>query len=140
VIRVRSIEDSINSSTEAVKNYESFNNELRFSIFTKETQTFLGIISLKIINKAIVYFEVAYWLKTSQTGKGYMMEDISLIEKYAFNKLNAKRLEIRVAENNIKSINVLKNSSYTYEGRLLNTIQLPNAAVDNALVFGKICV
>jgi len=137
---VQSVEDSIISCKASIENYKTFNDELRFSIFCTKTNNFLGIISLKIINKSIGFFEIGYWLRTSSTGNGYMIEAINLLEQHAFSKLEAKRLEIRVADNNIKSINTIKQSSYNYEGKLMNAIQLPNDALGNALVFGKISI
>ena len=135
---VKSIKDSVQSTKNAIDNYEAFNDELRFSIFCNRTQMFLGIISLTFINKSIAFFEIGYWLRTSQTGKGYMIEAVKLIEKYAFSELNAKRLEIRVAEQNIKSRKTIKHCSFIYEGKLMNASYLPNDEVDNALVFGKV--
>lgn len=130
-------EDSIENTQRAIANFENFEDELRFSIIERETGTFLGAIGLMIVNRDIPYFEIGYWLRTSHVGKGYMTEAVCLIEEYAFKELNAKRVEIKASDKNIKSYAIAERCGYIYEGKLLNHRVLPSGEIGHTVIYAK---
>ena len=78
--------DSISNTQEAIENFENFTGELRYSIIRKSDSHFLGAVGLLIRDKSVPFFEIGYWLRTSETGKGYMSEAVALLDSYAFNE------------------------------------------------------
>lgn len=66
-----------------------------------------------------------------------MSEAVSTVEAYAFNELNAKRVEIKMAENNRKSRAVAERCGYLYEGTYKNDRMLPNGEISNTVVYAK---
>ncbi len=93
---------------EAIENYENFREELRIAIIERSTGRFLGMTGLIICDKSIPHFEIGYWLRTSEVGKGYIAEAVRLVESYAFKELDAQRVQIRAVKSNTKSIAVAK--------------------------------
>lgn len=129
--------ESVENAKQVIANFENFESELRFSIVEKATNTFIGAIGLIIVDKEIPYFEIGYWLRKSCVGKGYMTEAVKLVEEYAFNELNAKRVEIKASDLNVKSYSVAIRCGYKLEGKLLNHRKLPNGNIGNTVVYAK---
>ncbi|WOG30130.1 GNAT family protein [Endozoicomonas sp. 8E] len=122
---------------EAIKNYESFNGELRFFIIEKSTDDLLGAIGLIIRDKTVPFFEIGYWLRDSKAGKGFVSEALKVLEHYAFQELGAKRVEIRAAECNKKSRAVAGRNGYQLEAIFINERRLPSGELSNTVVYGK---
>ena len=91
-------EDTINNIRDAIDQFESFTTELRYSIVRQSDERFLGMIGLLIGDPAVPAYEMGYWLRSSETGKGYMRDAVSLLEHHVFTQLGAEKIEIR-AEN-----------------------------------------
>ncbi|WP_070963880.1 GNAT family N-acetyltransferase [Vibrio sonorensis] len=131
-------EATIESTLKAIDNYQNFEKELRFSIFEKESMTFLGLIGLIIRDKTIPFFEMGYWLSTEHHGKGYVTEAVQAVEQYAFQELGAQRLEIKAAKSNLKSLAIAKRHGYQYEGTLRRARKLPSGELDDIVIYSKI--
>lgn len=121
----------------ALVNFELFVDEFWFNIIEKATGHFIGAIGFIVRDKSVPYFEIGYWLRTSETGKGYVTEAVSLVERYAFQVRCARRLEIKMAESNIKSQAVATRCGYHFEACLVNGRRLPSGDLDNTLIYVK---
>ncbi|PLT28126.1 GNAT family N-acetyltransferase [Peribacillus deserti] len=93
---------------------------LRFLIFHKETQNFIGSTGFHNIDWDIPKCEIGYWLDTRHSGKGYMTEAIKELTRFAMNQLKCKRVEIRCESENLKSRSIPEKLGYTLEGILRN--------------------
>jgi RimJ/RimL family protein N-acetyltransferase len=62
--------------------------------------------------------EIGYWLRVSETGKGYMTEAVSALTQAAFAWCGVERVDIRVAPANQASLNVARRLGYVEEGVL----------------------
>lgn len=122
---------------DATNNFANFIGEFWFNIIEKKTGAFIGAIGFMIRDDTVPYFEIGYWLKTSQTGFGYVSEAIRIVEEYAFIQKGAKRIEIRMAGSNLKSQAVAKRCGYQLEGRFANARCLPSGDLDSTLVYVK---
>ncbi|MCW8330145.1 GNAT family N-acetyltransferase [Photobacterium sp. SDRW27] len=131
--------DSISNTEKAIENFESFTGELRYSIIRKSDDHFLGAIGLMIRDKAVPFFEIGYWIRTSETGKGYVSEAVSLIEEYAFNECKARRIEITAASTNFKSRSVAERCGYQLDTVFANAHRLPSGELSDTAVYSKIC-
>ncbi len=83
------------------------------------------------------FFELGYWIRKTETGKGFAIEAVAVLEEYAFRELRAKRLEIRTAKGNVKSRSVAERSGYHYEAELVNERRLPSGKLTNTIVYAK---
>ncbi|MGR6837965.1 GNAT family N-acetyltransferase [Aliivibrio wodanis] len=131
---------SISNTQKAIDSFNSFTDELRYSIVRKSDGYFLGVISLMIRDKSVPAFEIGYWLRTSVTGEGYISEALVLLESYAFNELGANRVAITAASKNKKSCAVAERGGYQFEGKLLNARRLVSGELDSTMVYAKTCL
>jgi RimJ/RimL family protein N-acetyltransferase len=129
--------DSISNTREAIKNFENFTGELRYSIIRKSDDYFLGAVGLIIRDKSVPFFEIGYWLRTSETGKGYVSEAIALLEKYAFDECGANRVEITAASTNLNSRSVAERCGYQLDAKLVNARRLPSGELSDTIVYSK---
>ena len=132
------IEDTVSNTERAISNYFNFENELRFVIMENSSERLLGIISLIISDKSVPYFEIGYWLRTIETGNGYVTDAVKLLESYAFNELKAKRVAIKTAKSNLKSQAVAERSGYELEAVLANARRLPSGELDSTFIYSKL--
>ncbi|KLV00426.1 GNAT family N-acetyltransferase [Photobacterium aphoticum] len=129
--------ESIENTKQAISNFDNFEGELRYSIIEKDTGRFLGAIGLIIRDKTVPFFEIGYWLRTSSVGYGFISEAVKAVEKYAFEELNANRIEIKAAEHNLKSRSVAERSGYVFEGLLRNERRLPSGELSGTAIYAK---
>jgi len=132
------IEDAISNTERAINNYANFEQELRFAIIESASQRFLGIISLILSDKSVPYFEIGYWLRTSEVGNGYVTDAIKILERYAFNELKAEKVAIITAKSNVKSQAVAQRAGYELEAVLANARRLPSGELDSTLIYSKL--
>jgi RimJ/RimL family protein N-acetyltransferase len=113
--------------------------DLRLHIFHKETGEFIGSSGLHRINWDVPKFEIGYWIDTRSCGKGYMTEAAKGITDFAFNELNAKRVEIRCDSENVRSRAIPEKLKYTLEGILKNDdISVDGTELRDTCVYAKI--
>lgn len=94
--------------------------KLRFHIYHRERGHFIGSSGFHNISWDVPKFEIGYWIKTGEHGKGYMTEAVQGLTQFAFKQLKAKRVEIRCDVRNERSRNVAVRSGYVLEGTLKN--------------------
>jgi RimJ/RimL family protein N-acetyltransferase len=108
----------------------------RVAILSAETGAYLGHCGLHYPDWDVRSFEIGYWLRESASGHGYMTEAIGGLTRYAFEKLRARRIEIRCDPNNLRSAAVAERNGYTLEGRLRNARLTPEGTLRDTLVYG----
>ena len=102
------------------KGYTRFLNreDLWLLLFLKGTNTCVGGSGLHRIDWTVPKFEIGYWLRTSYVGQGYMTEAVKSITDFAFDMLNARRVEIRCDSKNERSASVAHRLNFPLEGVL----------------------
>ncbi len=130
-------EDTINNIRDAIDQFESFTTELRYSIVRQSDERFLGMIGLLIGDPAVPAYEMGYWLRSSETGKGYMRDAVSLLEHHVFTQLGAEKIEIRAAPANQSSRTVAERSGYILVSQLSAERQRPSGEWEDRLVYLK---
>ncbi|MEI8593657.1 GNAT family N-acetyltransferase [Photobacterium sp. Hal280] len=125
------------NTKDALENFSNFTGEFWFNVIEKETGRFIGAVGFIVRDKSVPYFEIGYWLRTSETGKGYISEAVKLVEQYAFNEHAAQRLEIKMASSNLKSQAVAKRCGFQFEASLANARRLPSGELDNTVIYAK---
>ncbi len=113
--------------------------DLRFHLYSKETGEFVGASGLHGINWSIPKFEIGYWLATDFEGNGYITEAVQRIEKFAFEQLGARRVEIRCDEENVKSRSVAERAGFIHEGTLRqDSLSADGNNLRNTCIYAKI--
>ena len=90
------------------------------SIYTRDTQEFVGSTGLHRPNWNVPAFEIGYWICKEHENKGYVNESTNALTRYAFSVLRARRVEIRCDAKNNRSLNVMQRLGFTQEGILKN--------------------
>ena len=111
---------------EAQSNFEQRKTEIRFIITRQSDRRVVGFIGLIIRNLSIPYLEIGFWARTSEMGNGYISRAVKLVEQYAIDEFNVKRLEIKMATSNRASKRVAELSGFTHEATHLSDRVLPS--------------
>jgi len=77
---------------------------------------FAGLIGLKDTDWINKKTEIGYWLAENKQGNGIVSLSVRKLSKYAFQKLKLNRIQIKVAEGNLKSIAIPQRMGFQYEG------------------------
>jgi RimJ/RimL family protein N-acetyltransferase len=101
----RTVEDSEASARRARVAFLQ-RSELRMHLYLKGTDTLVGSSGLQGIDWEVPKFEIGYWLRTRFAGQGYMTEAVGGIMAFAFDRLGARRVEIRCDSLNRRSARV----------------------------------
>jgi len=83
-------------------------------------------------------FEIGYWVRTPETGKGYAQEVTNALIRYAFNALSANKVTICHAEGNIGSQRVIEKLGFTKEGTRQKNELLPNGQLVDEHIYARL--
>jgi RimJ/RimL family protein N-acetyltransferase len=78
----------------------------------------VGGLGLHPRDPRVPAFEIGYWCRGTQTGKGYITEAVRGIAAVAYRALGIRRLEIRCDPENILSIAVARRARFVQEATL----------------------
>jgi RimJ/RimL family protein N-acetyltransferase len=90
------------------------------------------------IDWSIPKFEIGYWCRQKYTGKGYITESVRGLTVFAFKILEAKRVEIRCDQRNMRSRKVAERLGYRLEGTLRNNRLAVDNRLENTCVYSMI--
>lgn len=94
-------------------------NSYCFVIADKETEEYIGQIDLMNIDWKNRCGEIGIVIGAEQhRGKGIGAEALSLLQDFAFNRVNLNRLEIKVHSYNTPALRCYRKSGFVEEGRL----------------------
>lgn len=108
-----------------------------FLIFHQEGRL-LGCVGLHHIHWAIPKFEIGFWLRTSAQRQGYATEAIQAVLGFAFEQLQAKRVEARTDEDNRACRRTCESAGLELKGILRNERMTPMGVVKNTCVYAII--
>lgn len=95
-------------------------DDLRYHMFLRENGRIIGGTGLHRINWSVPSFEIGYWVDSRHTGKGYALEAAAGLTDFAFDRLKARRVEIRCDSLNARSKAIPEKLGYHLEGELHN--------------------
>jgi RimJ/RimL family protein N-acetyltransferase len=87
-------------------------------IFDGVIGRYLGGSGLHRIRWDSRIFEIGYFIRVSEEGKGYITETVQLLTRLAFDRLGANRVEIYVDPRNVRSIRVPERLGFVLESTL----------------------
>lgn len=133
-----SLETVTHNIEQAIHNFENDVSEYRFFILRNSDTRLVGTVGLLIKNLQIPYLEIGYWVRSSESGKGYIGKAIEMLEDYAVKNLEVRRLEIRMAESNSRSRRIAERAGYALEAKIQSDRILPDGTVENSLIYCKL--
>ena len=133
--QVPSLRESIDQQLRAREAFLA-REELQLILFCGDR--LVGSTGLQRIDWEVPKFEIGYWIRTSDTGRGYASEAVSTIASFAFEQLSARRVEIRSSARNQRSRAVPERLGFDLEGILRNDSLEANGTVRDTAVYAKI--
>ncbi len=85
-----------------------------FAVFDKN-DLYLGGGGINNINSDNNFANIGYWIRSSQTKKGYGTAALVSLARWAHNNTSLNRLEVVVAKGNIASHRVAEKAGFTFE-------------------------
>lgn len=112
---------------------------LRLLVYLKDSGQFIASSSLHNIDWEVRKFEIGYWIDTRFGGNGYMTEAVQGISAFAFNQLDARRIEIRCDTKNSKSKLIPERLGFDLEGVIKNEdVSVDGTEWRDTYIFAKI--
>jgi RimJ/RimL family protein N-acetyltransferase len=88
----------------------------------------LGALGLHRIDWRLRNFELGYWRRAGLDGLGVVSESVAALSRMVFDRLLARRIEIRTDDANERSWRLAERAGYTYEALLRrNTVNAVGA-------------
>jgi len=112
--------------------------ELLLLGFLRNTDTLVLSSGLHRIDWDARSFETGYWVRAKYAGQGFVTEAVNGITRFAFEHLEANRVQIRCDAENVRSIAVAKRCGFLLEGRLRHDDLGVGGDLRDTLVFSKI--
>ena len=78
----------------------------------------VGGSGLHRIDWAVPRFEIGYWRRSGYEGRGLIVEAVKALSRMAFDRLGARRVEIRMDPRNVRSVAVAERAGFAFEGLL----------------------
>jgi len=114
-----SVEDTEVNTRQAYAKFMTREN-LRYLIYLKDTEEFVGSTGFHNINWDIPRVEIGYWIDTRFSGKGYMQEAVQKLTHFALDDLGCRRVEIQCESENYRSRAIPEKLGYNLDGILKN--------------------
>ncbi|WP_249652255.1 GNAT family N-acetyltransferase, partial [Lysinibacillus sp. D4A1_S13] len=86
-------------------------------------------ITLKRLHWDIPKFSLHYWLHSAYTKQGYMTEAVKGAIQVAFDKLSARRIEIRIDVTNTNACKLAERLELILEGTMENDFIAPDGSL-----------
>lgn len=109
--------------------------DLTLFLFRLEDGRFVGGSGLHRIDWTIPRFEIGYWVRSSMTGRGFATEAVRRIARFAFDDLDAERVEIWCDARNERSAAVARRAGFPLEARLNRNRRDTSGELSDSLCF-----
>lgn len=98
----------------------------------------LGGTGLHRMDWAVRRFEIGYWVRPEAAGRGHASEAVRLLVALAFDRLAARRVEIRCDTRNVRSRAVAERCGFELEGVLRRDALGVDGDVRDTAVYSRI--
>lgn len=98
----------------------------------------LGGTGLHRMDWAVRRFEIGYWVRPEAVGRGHASEAVRLLVALAFDRLAARRVEIRCDTRNVRSRAVAERCGFELEGVLRRDALGVDGDVRDTAVYSRI--
>lgn len=112
--------------------------DLRLHLYLLDGGAFVGSSGLHRIDWSVPRFEIGYWVRTSMAGRGFATEATRRIADFAFDELQAERVEIWCDARNERSAAVATRAGFTFEARLNRNRIGADGTLSDSLCFARL--
>ena len=98
----------------------------------------VGGTGLHRIDWAQRNFEIGYWCRTSRQRQGYVAEAVQALTRLAFDRLEARRVEIRTDAGNERSWRVAERAGFRLEGVLRGNSLAPSGEFRDTRLYARV--
>ena len=98
----------------------------------------LGAVGLHRIDWPTRCFEIGYWRRQGLGGLGIVGEAVQGLARMAWDRLGARRLEIRMDDDNAASRRVAERAGFTFEGLLRLNALAPDGSPRSTRVYARV--
>ena len=109
--------------------------QFALGIWDAASGRYLGGAGVHIRDLDVPYFELGYWIRDGEEGKGYVREAVVLQTRHLFDDLGANRVEIRCDARNDRSRRIPESLGFLLEGRFRNEARDSDGGLRDTLVF-----
>jgi RimJ/RimL family protein N-acetyltransferase len=99
---------------------------------------FVSGTGLHRIDWRVRRFEVGYWCRTARQGQGLVTEAVRALTRTAFERLQARRVEVRMDDTNERSWRVAQRAGFELEGVLASDSLTPQGEPRDSRVYAKV--
>lgn len=112
--------------------------DLPYLAFEKASGRLVASMGLHRTDWVLPKTEVGYWVRTSETGRGFAREGVLALTSWALDGLEAKRVELVTDERNAGSRAVAERCGFRLEGILHNVMQAPDGRLSNSCIYARL--
>ncbi len=112
--------------------------DLPFLMIAKASGRLIGTCGLHRTAWDVPKTEVGYWVRSSESGKGYVTEAVDRLVAFAFEALAAERIEIVTDAENLASRRVAERCGFTLEGILRRERRAPDGSLRDTCVYARL--
>ena len=98
----------------------------------------LGSTGLHRMDWQLRSFEIGYWRRAGQQGRGIVTEAVLALTRLAFDRLGARRVEIRMDDSNLPSRRVAERAGYVFEGLLRQDSESPQGEPRDTRIYARV--
>ena len=99
---------------------------------------FVGGTGLHRIDWTVRRFELGYWCRTPHQGRGFVTEAVRALTRFAFERLQARRVEVRMDATNQRSSRVAERAGFALEGVLRGDSLTPQGEPRDTRVYALV--
>jgi RimJ/RimL family protein N-acetyltransferase len=99
---------------------------------------FVAGCGLHRIEWTVRRFEIGYWRRTGCGGQGFVTEATTALARMAFDRLDARRVELRMDDANVASWRIAERCGFTLEALLRGDSLTPAGAVRSTRIYARV--
>lgn len=128
------------AATRCLNAEANFNERIDFAYlaFEKTSKRLVASVGLHRTDWAIPKTEVGFWVRTSETGKGYASECVNALTTWALEQLGASRVDLVTSEHNAGSRSVAKACGFHLESTSKDEMEWPDGEAKNVCLYAKL--
>lgn len=108
------------------------------AIVSKESGRFLGGTGLRVHDARSRSFELGYWIRASEEGRGYVQEAVRVLVAAGFDLARANRVMVRCDSQNERSHRVIERAGFVPEGMMRRAALRRDGTLEDVLLFAMI--
>lgn len=118
--------------------FEEHPKALPLIIEHKFDRHIIGSVGANHCDWAVPSFEVGFWVRATEQGKGYGVEALRAFKKYVFDNLKARRVQITLDVLNEDSIRIVRDAGFKKEAELKHhRLSQSNGHLTNTLILAE---